>query len=162
MHKIINHLDMPSVTVYTSLRARGFSRLIIRVAAGFLPFLPAWNTKNNTSERPSRVCSTQSTLPLASPFYFSWLCQVLGSSCVLLPTSKSWIHWSIIFWSTTCCVIPSNKKMVDTEVKNRKVNRSKNAKSEKASKSKEVINPAVDPRDEVSSETENVCISSLS
>lgn len=38
--------------------------------------------------------------------------------------------------------------MVDTEVKNRKVNRSKNAKSEKASKSKEVINPAVDPRDE--------------
>lgn len=56
--------------------------------------------------------------------------------------------------------------MVDTEVKNRKVNRSKNAKSEKTSKSvKEVINPAVDPRDEVSSETEHVhvCIySSLS
>lgn len=52
--------------------------------------------------------------------------------------------------------------MVDTEVKNRKVNRSKNAKSEKVNKNKEVINPAVDPRDEVSSETENVCISSLS
>ena len=52
--------------------------------------------------------------------------------------------------------------MGDTEVKNRKVNRSKAAKSEKNGKTKEVINPAVDPRDEVSFETKHVCILSSS